>query len=159
MEYIVPDVPYIQQPDEATCWMAAYKMMLKYKGKSESAAESLPNHKMMRERGILDGEFLQCRSALGLISSVYTGFQSIDDIESKLKSYGPIWVSGRYCDGRYKHIVVLRGIRKQFLSDPEVYLNDPWSGFRYGLAKPRWLSLKSFTEKMNQSSYSCQHWF
>jgi hypothetical protein len=158
MEYIVPDVPYIGQPDEATCWNAAYKMMLKYKGKNVTTADSLPNDKMMRERGILDGEFLACRSALGLCSSTYKGFQTVEDIASKLKSYGPIWVSGRYCDGKYKHIVVLRGIKDPLFGDAEVYLNDPWSAFRYGLAKPRWLSLKSFTSKMNDAAYSCQHW-
>jgi len=159
MEYIVENVPYIGQKDGATCWNAAYRMMLKWKSKDESAADRLPNDAQMRERGILDQEFAACRGAVGLISSTYTGFQTADDIKSKLESYGPIWVSGDYCEGKYKHIVILRGVRDPFIGDAEVYLNDPYSAFRYGLAKPRWMPLKTFVSKLNKVPYACQHWF
>jgi len=59
MEYII-EVPYIAQETNATCWNAAYKMMLKYKNKPVSGADSLPNDAQMRERGILDPEFPVC---------------------------------------------------------------------------------------------------
>lgn len=157
MEYIVNNVPYISQGAVETCWNAAYKMMLKYKGRDESAADRLPNDQKMRERGILDGEFHACRDALGLTSSVYTGFQTVDDLKYKLESYGPIWVSGFYCEG-HKHIWIVRGVKDPLIGEAEVYINDPWSGFKYGLAKPRWVSFKTFKDKMNPVSFACQHW-
>ncbi|MCC6366100.1 MAG: C39 family peptidase [Bryobacterales bacterium] len=157
MEYII-EVPYIAQETNATCWNAAYKMMLKYKNKPVSAADSLPNDAQMRERGILDPEFPVCRGALGLSSSTYKGFATVDDIKYKLETYGPIWVSGNYCEGRYKHIVVLRGVRDPWIGDAEVCVNDPYSGFRYGLIKPRWIALDTFVKKMNSAAFSCQHW-
>lgn len=158
MEYIVQNVPYIAQPTGATCWNAAYKMMLKYRGKSESLADSLPNDALMRERGILDREFALCRQNLGLSSSTHTGFQTVDAIKTKLEMYGPIWVSGDYCEGRYKHILILRGIKDPLIGDAEVYVNDPYSGFRYGLIQPRWLNFKRFVERMNKVPFACQHW-
>jgi hypothetical protein len=159
MEYIIPDVPYIAQDTNATCWNAAYKMMLKYRKKPEAAADSLPNDALMRERGILDPEFPGCRAVLGLTSSTYKGFLNADDIAEKLKFYGPIWVSGDYCEARFKHIIVLRGVKNPLIGDAEVYVNDPYTGFRYGLSKPRWISLDTFINKINTASFSCQHWF
>ena len=158
MEYIVPDVPYIGQKTPATCWNAAYKMMLKWKRREESNADSLPNEAAMRERGILDSEFLLCREKLGLTSSVASGFQTAEDIETKLNMYGPIWVSGDYCEGKYKHILILRGVRDPWVGAAEVFVNDPYSQFRYGLPHARWIDLKLFAKRMNKVHFSCQHW-
>jgi len=85
MEYTIKKVPYISQNSATTCWNAAYKMMLDYKGKSKSVADSLPNDAAMRMRGIFDSEFLKCRQAVGLTSSTYQAFLSAEAIESKLK--------------------------------------------------------------------------
>lgn len=156
MEYTV-DVPYIAQPNQTVCWNASYKMMLKWKGKSESLADSLPNDAQMRQRGILDSEFFACRGALGLSSSVYTSFQTVEKLKEKLETYGPIWVSGFYCDG-HKHIVVVRGVRKGWLSDPEVYVNDPYRGLTGAQARPAWWSFSRFSNKMNPVPFACQHW-
>ncbi|MCA9127720.1 MAG: C39 family peptidase [Planctomycetales bacterium] len=158
MEYLVEGVPYIAQPTATTCWNAAYKMMLKYKGKSELAADSLPNDEQMRKRGILDAEFVACRQKIGLTSSTYKAFLTADDIKTKLQTYGPIWVSGTYCESAYKHIVVLRGVRSPWIGDDEVYINDPYSGFKYGLDKPRWFPLDKFVSKINKVDFCCQHW-
>jgi hypothetical protein len=159
MEYTLSNITYIAQPDDKTCWLAAYKMMLKYKGKPEVAAETLPNDTDMRQRGILDGEFLQCRTALGLCSSTYKGFLTVSDIEGKLKSYGPIWVSGKYCAGKYKHIVVVCGVRDTLLDGQQVYIADPWSGYVGARSAPRWIDLSTFKTNINQVPFSCQHWF
>ncbi len=156
MEYKI-EVPYVAQKDIPTCWNAAYKMMLLYKGKDPTAADRLPNDKQMRDRGILDSEFMACRNQLGLSSSTYTAFASAEQIEEKLKSYGPIWVSGTYCEG-HKHILVVRGVRSPFIGADEVWVNDPWSGFKFGLVQPRWIDLKNFVQRMNPVTAACQHW-
>jgi ABC-type bacteriocin/lantibiotic exporter with double-glycine peptidase domain len=158
MEYVIEGVPYIAQPTNATCWLASYQMMLAYKGKETSRAESLPNDIKMRERGILNGEFPICREALGMTSSTFKGFQSVDSIRLKLELYGPIWVSGNYCDGTFKHIVVLIGIKDPWIGDASVCINDPYSGYKYGLSKSRWIPLDRFVKKMNQVAFACQHW-
>ncbi len=158
---VTKTVKYIAQETEATCWKAAYKMMLNYKSgeQAESKANNLPNDAQMRERGILDSEFPACRGALGLSSSTYKAFLTADGIKEKLETYGPIWVSGDYCEGKYKHIVILCGIRDHWVDETEVMINDPWSGFKHGLNKPRWIPLSRFTDRMNKVSFACQHWF
>jgi hypothetical protein len=155
-EYTV-DVDYLAQPDQKTCWNASYKMMLKYKKKVESLADSLPNDTEMRDRGILDSEFLSCRTSLGLSSTSYSCFKKAEDILAKLQTYGPIWVSGTYCDG-HKHIVVLRGVREGYFSKPEVYVNDPYRGMTGAAARPAWWSLSYFAANLNPVAYACQHW-
>ncbi|MCZ2154260.1 MAG: hypothetical protein LC114_10255 [Bryobacterales bacterium] len=163
MEYIV-DVPYIQQPDQRTCWNAGYKMMLAYKGKDQSLADNLPNDALMRERGILDTEFPVCRDKLGLTSSIYTAFNDPKVLKDKLKWYGPIWVSGFYCDD-YKHIIVVRGIRIPWYSDEDdvtnwqVYVNDPYRSLAGAHGRPAWWSFTRFANKMNKVPFACQHWF
>lgn len=157
MEFTLTNVPYIAQQDDQTCWNAAYKMMLRYKdksGNSDGAADSLPNVAQMRERGILDAEFPYCRNKLGLCSSTYKGFLETEDIIWKLKAYGPIWVSGDYCEKMFKHIIVVTGA-----NDDEVICNDPYSGFRYGLVTPRKIPMRQFVSKINRVEFSCQHWF
>lgn len=158
MEFTVKNVPYMAQKTGATCWNAAYKMMLAYKGKDQKAADKLPNDKEMRKRGIYDSEFAQCRNKLGMTSSTYTAFLSAKQIEEKLRMYGPIWVSGRYCESNFKHIVVLIGIRVPLVGKDEVLINDPYSGFATSLNKARWIPLERFVKKINRVAFSCQHW-
>ena len=158
MEYIVKNVPYIAQKTKQTCWCAGYKMMLAYKGKPKSAADNLPEDAEMRKRGIRDSEFARCRNHLGLTSSTFTAFLSPEKIKDKLDMYGPIWVSGRYCESSYKHIVVLVGVRVPVWGEDEVLINDPWSGFTTSLNKARWIPFKRFVERINKVAFSCQHW-
>lgn len=158
MEYIVKGVPYIAQKTGQTCWNAAYKMMLAYKKKSQSAADKLPNDKEMRKRGIYDSEFADCRDKLGLASFTYTALLSAAVIKEKLEMFGPIWVSGRYCGSRNKHIVVLVGISVPLVGEDKVLINDPYSGYSTSLNKARWIPLERFTERINRVTYSCQHW-
>lgn len=157
-DYYVEGVPYIAQATGETCWNAAYKMMLKYKKLSDSVADTLPNDSAMRTRGILDSEFAICRNALNLSSSTYKGFLTLDNVYDKLKSYGPIWVSGEYCESSFKHIVVLRGISNPIFGEAEVCINDPYSGFKHGWSKPRWIPFSRFIDRINKVNYACQHW-
>jgi hypothetical protein len=157
-EYIVDKVPYVSQENPRVCWKASYKMMLGWKdGKVQSAADSLPGKEEMEKRGILDSEFLPCRQALGLSSTTYTVFQDLEKLTNALKMYGPIWVSGFFADGN-KHIMVLRGAREGYISDPEVYVNDPFRGWSGAEARPSWWAFSKFKSKLNPVSYACQHW-
>lgn len=158
MEYIVNNVPYVAQKDETTCWNAAYRMMLKYKsGKDPDAADRLPDAEKMKVSGIMDGQFLACRAALGLTSSTYKAFLTVEGIKDKLDYYGPIWVSGNYCSG-HKHILVVRGVRDPIIGEAEVYVNDPYRGYKSGVNEPKWVSLSYFKNNINPVSYACQHW-
>ena len=157
-DYYVDDVPYFAQETSTTCWNAAYKMMLKYKDKPTSYSEVLPNHVQMRSRGILDSEFASCRDSLGLSSSTYKGLLTLDGIRDKLEMYGPIWVSGQYCESSFKHIVVLRGVRDPWYCEAEVCINDPYSGFVGAKSEPRWIPFKRFVAKINAVQCACQHW-
>lgn len=162
MELIVP-VPYIQQPDQRTCWNACYKMMLRFQGRPESEADSLPNDAKMRTRGIMDDEFCACRDKLKLTSSIYQGFKTPQQLKEKLERYGPIWASGFWADG-HKHIVVIRGIRISWyssesdISNWQVYVNDPFRKLAGAEAKPSWWSFSRFAYKLNEVPFSCQHW-
>lgn len=156
-DYIVKNVPYIAQTTYETCWLAAYKMMLAWKGKPQTLAEKLPDHQIMRVNGIMDSQFLACRQALGLCSSTYTGFRDADAIEGKLKSYGPIWVSGTYAKG-HKHIVVLYGVRGSG-NDAQVLIHDPATGMSIANPKPDWWPIGWFANRLNPVPYACQHWF
>jgi hypothetical protein len=157
-EYIVNNVPYIAQETYETCWLAAYKMMLAWGNRSQDLAERLPNNESMRQDGIMDSQFLICRSALGLSSSVYTGFKTADAIEDKLKKYGPIWVSGTYAKG-HKHCVVLYGVRTSWgWGSAEVLIQDPATGMRINNPKPDWWPIGWFANRLNPVAYSCQHW-
>lgn len=155
-EYIVSDVPYIAQNTYETCWLASYKMMLAWKGKSKELAEQLPDHRKMRQEGIMDAQLLGCRKALNLSSSTYTGFRDEEAIESKLQKYGPIWVSGFFASG-HKHIVVLYGVRGSG-SKAQVLINDPQTGMSITNPKPDWWSLGWFANRLNEVPYACQHW-
>src|SRR5882672_1337996 len=111
IDELIINVNYIQQADPRTCWNAGYKMMLNYKYgvAGESRADNLPNDTAMRDRGIYDSEFATCRNAVGLSSTVYSGFKTASSVNDKLTMYGPIWCSGFWADG-HKHIIVLRGV-------------------------------------------------
>ena len=154
-DYIVKEVPYIAQSTYETCWLAAYKMMLAWKRRPLDQAERLPNNETMRRDGILDSQFLSCRTALGLMSSTYTGFKEADAIEGKLQSCGPIWVSGTYAKG-HKHIVVLYGVRGSG-KDAEVLINDPQTGMSISKPKPDWWPIGWFTHRLNPVPFACQH--
>ena len=153
------NVTYVQQADPRTCWNAGYKMMLNYKSGVgwESRADNLPNDAAMRDRGIYDSELAACRNALGLTSSVYTGFKSASAINDKLNMYGPIWCSGFWADG-HKHIIVLRGVREGYFSSPEVFVNDPGRGLAGAEGRGAWWSLGRFANHINPVSFACQHW-
>ncbi len=153
------DVKYIQQADPRTCWNAGYKMMLNYKGGAgwEPRADGLPNDTEMRDRGIYDSEFATCRNALGLSSSVYTGFKTASAINDKITMYGPIWCSGFWADG-HKHVIVLCGVREGYFSSAEVLVNDPGRGLAGAQGRSAWWSLGRFANHLNPVSYACQHW-
>lgn len=157
-EIVVADVPYFAQKTYETCWLAAYKMMLAWRGNSKDLADRLPNHQTMRRDGILDWQLPVCRKALGMSSSSYTGFTNAGDIGLKLENYGPIWISGFYADG-HKHVVVLYGVRGSG-SSAQVLINDPQSGMNlsYGDPKPAWWNLSWFAARLNAVPYACQHW-
>ena len=87
------DVDYIKQETPTTCWNAGYKMMLRWTCMYESMADNLPNDKQMRDRGILDVEFLTCRRKLGLQSANYEDLGTPDGLAKILEEHGPIWVA------------------------------------------------------------------
>lgn len=134
-------------------------MMLNYKrgAAGESRADSLPNCAEMRDRGIYDSEFAECRNALGLTSSVYTGFKTASSINDKLTMYGPIWCSGFWADG-HRHIIVPRGVREGYFSSPEVFVNDPARGLSGAEGRGAWWSLGRFANRLNPVPFACQHW-
>lgn len=157
MEYVIQNVPYVAQDGVTTCWKASYKMMLKYRKLDVSAADNLPASQAMVREGIKDYQFETCRTKLGLTSTNYKCFNTADNIEYMLRMYGPVWVSGFYCNGA-KHIVVLRGVKDPFVGSAEVLLNDPWRGYKSGVCEPKWYDLQWFVDKMNPVMYACQHW-
>ena len=156
-EYIVSGVPYIAQTTYETCWLAAYKMMLAYKGKSQQLAEQLPNHKEMRVNGIMDSQLLGCRKALELSSSSYTGYKDPESVGWKLRNYGPLWVSGKFAKG-HKHIIVVYGIREPLFGEPELLIHDPQTGMSITNVKPEWIAHSWFANRLNPVPYACQHW-
>lgn len=156
MEYIVQNVPFVAQATYETCWMAAYKMLLKWNGGAEILAETLPGDKLMRKDGIMDYQFLPCREALHLSSTTHRGLRTAEDIAAKLSFYGPIWVSGFYASG-HKHIVVLRGVKGKG-TDGEVMVNDPARGTAGAALKPDWWPLGWFINRLNPVDFACQHY-
>lgn len=157
MEYIVEGVPYYDQLDRRTCWNASYKMMLGFKGRQERLADELPNDAKMRERGILDGEFPICRNALGLTSTSFSVFKTVDGLKDALERYGPIWCSGFWCDG-HKHIVVVRGVRETWGCSPEAYVHDPYRAITGAAGRAAWWSFSRFSVHLNPVPFACQHW-
>src|ERR1051325_7693950 len=106
--------PYIKQDTPRTCWNAAYKMMLRYAGKSESQADRLPRDAEMRDRGIYNVEFPICKISLGLKSCDSSVVSTPEDLEAQLYEFGPLWCAGYYCPDLstkngpdYKHVVVV----------------------------------------------------
>jgi hypothetical protein len=159
IDELTVNVKYISQPDAQTCWNASYKMMLNYKkgASDEARADSLPNDSAMRSRGILDGEFSACRNALGLSSSVYTGFQTASAVKDKLEMYGPIWCSGFWAEG-HKHIIIVRGIREGYISAAEIFVNDPIRGYKGAEARGAWWPFTRYVNHLNPVPFACQHW-
>jgi hypothetical protein len=105
----------------------------------------------------MDSEFYTCRAYIGLSSTRYTHLQTFGHLKDLLEMYGPIWVSGFYADG-HKHVVVLRGVREGWISDPEVYINDPYRGITGAEARPAWWSYSRFQKRINPVTFACQHW-
>jgi len=152
-EYIIPNVPYVAQTDPRWCWNAGYRMMLLAAGRPDFLVDCFPNDADMKDRGILDSEFQACRDALGLTSSSWNSFNSLDKLQQKLEMYGPIWCSGFWCDG-HKHIVIARGV-----GDQGVYVNDPYRGMTGAAARPSWWSWGKFVNNMNRVPFAFQHWY
>jgi Papain-like cysteine protease AvrRpt2 len=159
------DVDYIKQETPTTCWNAGYKMMLRWTCMYESMADNLPNDKQMRDRGILDGEFLTCRRRLGLQSANYEDLGTPDGLAKILEEHGPIWVAGYWATdftmkGKpdFKHIVIIRGVKTHVFSEDEVYVNDPYRGYSGAAAAPSWWGWSRFWNKLHKVPDNCQYW-
>jgi hypothetical protein len=153
--YECPNTYYVGQSTKETCWRAAYEMLLRYKGMDPKLADNLPNNSDMRTRGILDSEFAGCAKALGLGGIRYTYFKAIENLDWALRTCGPIWVSGFYCDG-YKHIVCVKGVD---VDDAKVLVNDPWRTFTGAKAKTVEWSFSYFANNLNPVPWACQLWY
>jgi hypothetical protein len=161
-EFTTKNTYYVGQVTKETCWAAAYETMIRHKGGDPAKVKTLPNYKEMCSRGILDGEFAACRDHIGLTSTRYTFFKDITNLEHSLRTHGPLWVSGFYCEG-HKHIVVIGGVRiddteDQDDDDNEILMFDPWRAYNGAKAEPKWFPYSYFRNKLNPVSYSCQHW-
>lgn len=148
------EVPYEGQATISTCWRACYRMLVGWKGKDRSIVDKLPNISKMLSRGILDSEFAACRDQLGLSSTRYTFFGTVSNVAHMVSTYGPIWVSGFYCNGS-KHIVLVTGVN---VDEKTIRVNDPWRSFTGAKGKPSWWGHGYFYKNINPVSFACQHW-
>jgi hypothetical protein len=154
-EYECPHSYYVGQSTKETCWRAAYEMLLRHKAGDPQKAFNLPNAAQMSTRGILDSEFATCAKELGLGGIRYTYFQAIENLEHALRNWGPIWVSGFYCEGA-KHVVCVKGID---VDDEKVLVNDPWRSYTGAKGKAVQWSFSYFAKNINPVPWSCQLWY
>ena len=158
-EYVVPGVPYVSQNNDWNCWEASYRMLLGYKGRNQNDTKNLPNYQKILEDGMKDEYLLPCRQFFGLASTSSSYFSSIENIDWDLKKYGPIWCDGRFWSKNGWHVVVLVGYRTNLVSEDEVAVHDPWTGYKSRTMEgPRWWGLGYFKTHLNPHAYSCQHW-
>jgi Papain-like cysteine protease AvrRpt2 len=165
MASVEVDVPYIAQTTPTTCWNAGYKMMLRWTCMYESMADTLPNDKLMRQRGILDSDFAPCRMRLGMGSANWEDLSTPDGLAKQLEDHGPIWCAGFWATDftlkdkpDFKHIVIIRGVKTHIIGDDEVYVNDPYRGYSGAAAAPSWWSWSRFWNKLHKVPQNCQYW-
>ena len=153
--YEVPRTYYIGQSTVATCWRACYEVMIRYAVGDPKTAYTLPDHKRMEKSGIKDPHFPVCAKALGLGGIRWHWFKDIENMNHALRCWGPVWVSGFYCDG-HKHVVVVKGID---LDEKHILVIDPWRGYVGAKGKAVEWSFSYFRNRINPVPWSCQLWY
>jgi papain like cysteine protease AvrRpt2 len=122
------------------CWLASYKMMLKFMKRSENEVEDKLrgagiNVDDAKTQGLLDTEYKKAADALGLTAWAGSPFNDkptwydiglSDGAEAFLAELekGPLWVS-RYVEKGSYHIVVAVGYND---SEERVIYNNPFPG-------------------------------
>ena len=145
---------YVPQKAPTTCWKAGYEMMIRYKGGDPKLTDSLPNHAQMVQRGIMDSEFSDCAKHIGLGTVSHSWFQQFNNMVHAIRSWGPVWCSGFFLEGK-KHIIVVKGVN---IDDQEIEYNDPWRAFTGALPKSTWRPFSWFAKNVNPVAGSCQVW-
>jgi ABC-type bacteriocin/lantibiotic exporter with double-glycine peptidase domain len=112
-------VPLVYQRESMECWYASACMVAYFRRPGPRLG--LPD-KWKANRGITPADFVDLAKAEGMSPVRFrAGSMSEGELESLLKSYGPLWCAGHW-DG-VGHIVVLTGVEggKVFINDPSPY--------------------------------------
>ena len=138
-------VPLAAQSKNNTCWHASAWMIWRYHQNLTGRVGPMNTLRLkwMNNNAIHPKEFIKLAGKVGLINSNgNSGNHSSDNLESILKTRGPIWCAG-YWYG-LGHVIVLTGVDKN-----NVFLNDPDGG------KRKTGSLTWFNEKLASQFQGC----
>ncbi len=126
IRYTVPNMKLIPQDKTMSCWYASGMMLIKWRRRSRQMTEQAhPDPSQVAKwqslykdnTGITNAKIMNFARDLGL-KAVPPMSPTVDTILNWLRTYGPLWVNGKY------HITVIAGIRDTG-TDTEVLVFDP----------------------------------
>lgn len=155
------------QPNFATCWLGAYRMLYTYLKRSTGEIESKLatggiDVEDAKKNGLLDNDFRKAADALGLKAwpgspfNAKQGFWDVglsDGAEAFLKELelGPLWVSRK--SGTVFHIVVVTGYNND---DERLSFLNPWPGPANAVTAT--LKANIFVRQITNAMGSVQGW-
>lgn len=124
----------IPQDADSTCWLAAYQMMFKWKGKPVAMIPTLmqgavPSVAMCYEKGLDKFEWDKTGKAFGLTTTAVSASFSAADLADYLRR-GPVLVHAEFGLGMHSIVVIGCTVSDSIFDDSEMvtYINPFWQG-------------------------------
>jgi hypothetical protein len=154
------------QSQRNACWLAAYKMLLSFKGKDYSdkqikkafQAKGL-DFDTSETKGLAEADFSKACDALGLKQyGVPFGYGKAEQGAAKvlanfLRNSGPLWVAGNWTGYNHIHVVSGADMKRNMLC-----CIDPWND-GITCSEPLWVDFDSYVSKVKvRVKGGIQHW-
>ena len=159
-------ITIFSQGARKSCWLACYKMLLAYRGKSttdESIKKAFDkanlNFKDAKTHGLSDKDFPKACKALGLVHyGTPFGHGKAEDGAARvllkyLEDRGPLWVAGTWPGFHHIHVVHGADTKREMLCRV-----DPWNN-GITAAESLWVDFDGYVAGVKQSiKAGIQHW-
>jgi hypothetical protein len=152
---IILEVQRIGQSNSKCCWVACYKMLYRWKGKSASeAVQKIEGAGLSTEMGLYEDQWMKAAAALGLHGMRVSHLKGLDGMAWCLEKCGPIWCAGNFGPDGSPHAVVISGLYQQ---DKKLRINDPYEIFQFDSYS--YITHSQWCQKVREASFACQLWW
>jgi hypothetical protein len=149
------------QFNTATCWLACYRMLYKWKSEEESKIKPAMEKAGLKfsdlcTRGVYPEEWPTAGSSLGMCGWAGSSVKTWDDeqIVYALKGYGPLFYTWDY--GQSGHALLVVGFDK---GNGQFKVYNPYNRFEVGTVDVEYMTGPTFRSKLHNDRWALQAWF
>jgi len=154
MADILLNVPRIGQSNSKCCWLASYKMLYAWKGRSTAeVATKLTDAGFSTTDALYEDQWQKAATALGLSGMRVSHLKGIAGMTWCLSTCGPIWCAGNFLQGS-PHAVVISGF---YSADNKLRINDPYEIYMYDSYS--YITHAEWCKLVREAPFACQLWW